>query len=80
MSFDIDAFMEEMRERGRIRCPYCGTVYDDEAYEFISYHGSAYEDTPYQATCYTCEESFFVHESVIREYKTGKTLEEARGY
>lgn len=79
--FDMDGFLEHIRERERIRCPHCNEVHDDDdEHEYVSMYGTCYADGPYECTCYSCEKTFFIAELVMREYTTGKTLEEARGY
>ena len=75
---DFDAFFEALREAQSIKCPHCGAAQDHETEAaHTSYHGD--EDGPQECWCSHCDKDFFVHEYVRREWRSGKTRDEARG-
>jgi DNA-directed RNA polymerase subunit RPC12/RpoP len=74
----IDDYLDNIRERKRIRCPHCNEVNEDDEYEFVSMYGTIYNDDGlYEHECGWCGKVFFIHELVDRTYTTGKTHEEA---
>lgn len=64
MVLDIDRIIKQWKEDQEIRCPHCGEWYPNVEYP-VTYWG---EDDPVELTCYKCEKSFFVKETVSRTY------------
>ncbi len=66
----IERRFEEERKLEDIRCPYCGSVQDDETRSsHVTYWG---EDEAKEVECDDCERKFMVKEEVTRHFPTKK--------
>lgn len=68
-SAEIEARLEQMKRARQIRCPHCQSVFNDEEYDHVTYHGSS-DSGMKTATCHSCEKDFAVREMVERTYET----------
>lgn len=56
--------MAEMKYN-EIKCPACGSTYDDERFGHVSYWG----EDPHELWCSECDHKFTVEETVERTYE-----------
>ena len=83
LDFNIDKWIERIKEEERVRCPYCDYSLSDsicmyELYEIgvpVTYHGWL-DERDSTIECPECEETFKIREHVRRTYDTCKINEE----
>ena len=75
--FDIQKYLDNMKEARKLRCPHCThEIADEMFYDHVSYWGS--DDGPKHCECPSCGREFLVKEIVTRTFETSKIGEDEK--